>query len=324
MVLFCLTGNFIATATWWAVTANIILYVMTHFYQQSNRLSLSHLLRQNDKDNAGFFTVFLSLVALAALGETGFTLYKGFYGISAYFMGIVFFCVGLALYINFTQRFPPMRYLLVGFSTLIGTTVYLEGISANGFVYFFPFLLAPLLASNPAKPFRQAGLPLLVSALFFIAAIFSTKDMNGLLVGQQPTAQDYQDWFRFKLLMTFLLSVANLVIGFGLARLHEMALMNGKSYFNTLFNTSLDAYIIIHKDTIVNYNQRTVALFQMDNPASFKKLSHTRWLYRHLVLNTPGAEKVINENPVQWEGELTFVTLKGKSFQGQMSVMPFA
>jgi signal transduction histidine kinase/CheY-like chemotaxis protein len=295
--------------------------LMLSFYQQLIKSSLSSSLRFSDKDNRMRFSLFLLLACMITAAEAAFALYHGLWWIACFNMGVIAFCIIRIRRILVKGKSPQALFFLIFCNLLIGLSVCLEGRAANGFVYYFPLLSVTAIIGNKLRPVKKTGLMLIfLSSLFIVTALFLPE--KGLLQYNISPAT-YQQWFYLKLLLAFALSIANTYIGITLSRRNEVALLNEKAYFNTVFNTSLEAHIIIHKDTITDYNQCTVEMFQMDDPSDFKKLSHTRWLYRHLVMDTPGAEQVINENPAQWVGELTFVTMKRQPFNGLMSVMSF-
>ncbi len=296
---------------------------MAHFYQQLIKPSLSSSLRFSDKDNRLRFSFFLVLTCVAAIVETTFALYHGFIWIGCFNTAVIAFCAIRIWRILQKGKSPQALFFLICFNVLVGISVCIEGKAANGFVYYFPMLTATAMIADKHRPLKETGLAVLFSSVFFIFTALFLPEKGLLLYNLNVSPAIYQQWFYLKISLAFVLSVANIFIGISLSLRNEIVLLNEKAYFDTVFNTSLEAHIIIHKDTITDYNQCTVEMFQMNDPSDFKKLSHTRWLYRHLVMNTPGAEEVINENPAQWVGELTFVTMKGKPFNGSMSVMSF-
>ncbi len=286
-----------------------------------NRLSTSF--HQYDSGNILCFTIFMLLAALAALAELLFTLYKGFYISSFANCGFFIFSVATALIVYKKKKPVKLFYFLLLFNFGIAISLLLEGMAANGYIYYFSILTAVPLLANRNKLLKELALSFFFSTGFFCLLLVLLPYQSFLLKESTITDADYRHWFYFKLTLTLFISAANTFIAMSIYSRNEQALLNEKSYTDTVFNTSLSAYLIIHKDVITDYNQRTIALFQLNNAAGFKEISYTRWLYRHLVLNNPAAEKVLNENPCNWEGELNFVTLTGNTFCGHVTIMPF-
>ena len=82
------------------------------------------------------------------------------------------------------------------------------------------------------------------------------------------------------------------------------------SYFEALFQSYLDAYIIYSKETqqITDCNRRVRQMFELPESVCFNDLFISQVMMRHLKEGSPNMELLMNGLPDEWYGEATFLT----------------
>lgn len=88
------------------------------------------------------------------------------------------------------------------------------------------------------------------------------------------------------------------------------------SYFEALFQSYLDAYIIYNKETkqVTDCNRRVRQMFELPEEACFNGLFISQVMMRYLKEGSPNTELLMNGIPDEWYGEATFITHTKHSF----------
>jgi signal transduction histidine kinase len=85
---------------------------------------------------------------------------------------------------------------------------------------------------------------------------------------------------------------------------------NENSYFEALFQSHLDAFIIYNKETkiISDCNRRVRQMFELPDGVCFNELFVSQVMMRHLNEGSPNTEILMNDIPDEWFGEASFLT----------------
>jgi signal transduction histidine kinase len=93
------------------------------------------------------------------------------------------------------------------------------------------------------------------------------------------------------------------------APIHQQA-VHENSYFEALFQSHLDAYIIYNKESkiITDCNRRVKQMFELPEGVCFNELFISQVMMRHLDEGSPNTEILMNDIPDEWFGEASFLT----------------
>lgn len=88
--------------------------------------------------------------------------------------------------------------------------------------------------------------------------------------------------------------------------------------FETIFQATLNAYIIYHKETleIIDSNKQLNILFELPADDNLKGLYMSQFMMRYLAGDSPNLDILMNSTSDNWTGEATFLTYSKKTFYG--------
>ncbi len=90
------------------------------------------------------------------------------------------------------------------------------------------------------------------------------------------------------------------------------------AFFELLFQTTSDACIIYHKETleIIETNKKVTSLFELPPDKELKSLYISQVMMRYLAADSPNLERLMNNISDAWTGEAGFITHTKKAFYG--------
>lgn len=90
------------------------------------------------------------------------------------------------------------------------------------------------------------------------------------------------------------------------------------NFFETVFQATLDGYIIYNKETleVIDTNKRAKNLFELPPGNDLKGLYMSQIMMRHLASDSPNLDVLMNNISDKWTGEATFLTHSKNIFHG--------
>jgi signal transduction histidine kinase len=228
--------------------------------------------------------------------------------------------IGLAVAMYFKKnayRFIPANCILN--YVVISQIILLDGFATGSYFYYIPTILVYLLYASDGR--HKLHLNTFLITLFLFAAaiilsfIFSKSHEKAVI----PNAV-----FIFRLVCNLLLSAV--ILRFFLPTfINKENLKVRKNYFEALFQSPHDAYIVFDKETkeIADYNNTASQLFELPYEINLKGLYISQFMMRYLAADSVNLETILNNIPDKWEGEANFRTHKKNEFSGFISTISY-
>jgi signal transduction histidine kinase/CheY-like chemotaxis protein len=190
---------------------------------------------------------------------------------------------------------------------------YVQGICGGAYLYLFPYILSLIFFLNFSKKKLESFITISITVATMLTIIFFAPYQSAI----EPV-DILKSWphYYLNIIITFLLTIAFFVFMLSLLRRKEKKTRLEKKFKETIFNTSLDAVIIIDLATqsIIDCNSRAIEMFAL-NWNEKTKLPAAQWqhlkdiLYRQLPIlkNDDGKNN-------DWQGDLLLTHEDGKHF----------
>jgi signal transduction histidine kinase/ActR/RegA family two-component response regulator len=203
---------------------------------------------------------------------------------------------------------------------LVSLIVYLHSFSTGICFYYLPVLIVYILYASDIRHKINN------STFFAAISIFIASIILGFLFSpgfQKPAISTTIFVFRFT--GTVILS-AILLRFFLPVIINKQNLKVRKNYFEALFQSTLDAYIVFDKNTreIIDYNKTTSLLFDLPYEFTIKGLFITQFMMRYLSDRSVNLETIVNDIPGEWQGEGLFRTHTKREFPGYISSVTYS
>jgi signal transduction histidine kinase/CheY-like chemotaxis protein len=234
---------------------------------------------------------------------------------SAYFFLVAYYC-------NSKRRLALARMIsIVNVNLYLVVISMVEGWRAGEYFYFFPFFLVLTLLASLQKDAWELLFIYSIGVGSILLCIYLSPAENNL---QHGITQMYEGLYMTNLATAFLLTI---VFSYAILRVnrdHETAILEEKSFGDIVYNTSLDAAFIVRKETLIitSCNLRAVDMFEVNDVNSINLSNIKQWLEDHYwekFFQT--VEKL--EGSRTWQGELLFISQKGRQIHGYVSIIPF-
>jgi signal transduction histidine kinase/CheY-like chemotaxis protein len=225
----------------------------------------------------------------------------------------------LLLYFAKPANFNFVRYSFIVFIHIFLVLMNLfEGLIAGNYVYFFLLLIISIFIFDFAERKK------LLFSYFCTIASTITVFLFGQTHSVVQRMTDTQERFTFSFNLIFSLSFICLLTWVILRRNYNnrIQLDNKQKFLDTVFNTSLDAVLIVNTSTncIEDCNVNSLKIFNADISAfKGKPLSS-------LFAVTPDGVDINNLYSIKdqsWQGEIECLTPGGIVFPGYISIVPF-
>jgi signal transduction histidine kinase len=200
---------------------------------------------------------------------------------------------------------------------------YIQGLAGGAYLYLFPFVLAMIFLVRIRKNNRQLWLYGGITVANLLIIVLYIPQFEKTIEGAGPAA--YYPHLVFNVILNFLLLITFFYFILRLLDIKEQRIKTEKKLADVILNTSLDAVLIVDRNTlqIMQYNDRMAELFSL--PAFTTQQAPLA------VLEVLGlkAEKQLRElqqtaQPDNWQDDIEFVTAAPRSFHGFTSIVPFA
>ncbi|MBS1567322.1 MAG: response regulator [Bacteroidetes bacterium] len=228
----------------------------------------------------------------------------------------------LAYYLNYRRLLTLARILsILNVNLYLIVINYVEGLRSGEYLFYFPYFLVLTFVVSISKNFWEL---VLVYAMTIASLAVCMLVIPKTYAIQSISADLYLRLYNGNLGISLAAAVFFSYAILRVNRDNEVALLQEKKFGDTIFNTSLDGVFILFSDTnIINScNDRALELFEAGSRKEVAGTHIDHWFsedhLRHFKpANGPGT-------PVSsWQGELTFISKKGKVFYGYVSITPF-
>jgi PAS domain S-box-containing protein len=134
-------------------------------------------------------------------------------------------------------------------------------------------------------------------------------------------AQLYSGNLVISLAMTIIFSYSILQVN----KDNEVAILQEKTFGDTIFNTSLDGvFIIFSQSNIINScNKRALEMFDVKEKHEIEGTNMETWFEEHQIKQFNSIKESLSGESRPWQGELTLTAKTGRIFYGFVSVVPF-
>ncbi len=265
------------------------------------------------------FKYYLLLNGFALLAILANSVNMAFYAADGMYLSAKVELIGIVVLIvcvvaNLKKYFTlskALSLLIVNLQMLLLS--YVQGISGGAYLYLFPYILSLIFFLNFSKRKTESFITLSITvATMLVITFFAPYQSEIEPVGLLQSRPHYY----LNIIITFLLTITFFVFALGLLRRREKKIRLEKKFKETIFNTSLDAVIIIDLATnnIIDCNSQAIAMFSL-NWDEKAKLVTKDWqhlkdlLYRHVPILQNNGVKNVN-----WQGDLLLTHEDGKHF----------
>jgi PAS domain S-box-containing protein len=234
-------------------------------------------------------------------------------------------CISLIFVRHFIERNTTKTayiLLLLSLNIPLALLVYVEGLRSGAYLFFFPCVISfVFLADFTNKAETLLTYTICISsfivAILVSPAISSVQTINGTIYAQH---------FSINVVLSFLL-IGWMSISLSRENHRKQTMLRNKEIFlNTIFNSSLDGYVIVNIENglISNHNIQAGHMFGVTDKKSIIGTPFRRLFYQ--LSQGDNQEKLYELvcNPSKnWEGELTSISLTGSQFPGNIRITSF-
>ena len=209
-------------------------------------------------------------------------------------------------------------FVLVIHIAIIGLN-YVEGIINGNYLYLFVFLVVSIFIFDTGET-KQISIAYIICVLS-IGVIFLFAPIHGVL--QRASEMQEKSSFLFNIIFSVLTICILCLVLFKRNYLNEKLIKSKEQFLDAVFNTSLDAVLIIDAETslILNCNTHCLAVFNLQNHNSFNGISVNKLF--HSLPKDLDINFVLKDKNESWKGEIDCETPDGIVFPGYVSIVPF-
>jgi signal transduction histidine kinase/CheY-like chemotaxis protein len=190
---------------------------------------------------------------------------------------------------------------------------YVQGISGGAYLYLFPYILSLIFFLNFSKRKTESVVTLSITVATMLAITFFAHYQSAI---EPVDLLQSRPHYYLNIIITFLLTITFFVFALGLLRRREKKTRLEKKFKETIFNTSLDAIIIIDiaTNSIIDCNSRAIEMFSL-NWDEKSKLPEAEWKHLKDILyrQVPILQNKNTKNNY-WQGDLLMTHEDGKHF----------
>jgi len=228
----------------------------------------------------------------------------------------------LAYYFNYKRCLTIARILsILNVNLYLIVINYVEGLKSGEYLFYFPYFLVLTFVVSISRNFWELVLVYAITIASLYVCMLGTPHVTSI---QTISPQLYADLFNGNLFISLAAAVFFSYAILRVNRDNEVALLQEKKFGDTIYNTSLDGVFILFSDSnIINScNDRALELFEAGGLKEAVGTHIDNWFsedhLRHFKpVGGPGS------NTASWQGELSFISKKGRVFYGYVSITPF-
>ncbi len=195
-----------------------------------------------------------------------------------------------------------------------------EGLANGNFMYLFIFLVGAIFIFHFRETFSiAASYAISVASIIYI---FASVPMHSEL--QRTTASEEKSTFIFNVIFSVLVTCTVAVVTLRRNFLSEKKLKGKEQFLDAVYNTSLDAVLIIDPETglIEDCNKQSLFVFGIEKNEELLHKKVSELFYE--VPETVNLPSLLRHKRQSWKGEIDCVTPGGIVFAGYVSIVSFA
>ena len=235
---------------------------------------------------------------------------------SAYFFLVAYYC-------NNKKRLTLARMIsIINVNAYLVIISYVEGWRAGEYLYFFPFFLILTLLISLQKDSWELLFIYGIGVGSILLCIYLSPEENSV---QKQIIYMYSGLYNTNLAIALLLTI---VFSYSVPRVnrdHEMTMLAEKSFGDIIYNTSLDGAFILPKHSLIitSCNERAIEMLESADATEINGTNIKDWLEEHYRDKFSTVIEKMEKEAKTWQGELLFITSKGRQLHGYVSIVPF-
>ncbi len=230
----------------------------------------------------------------------------------------------LAYYFNYIRRLEAGRILsVININLYLIIISHVEGLRAGGYLLYFPYFIALTSVVSIRKNFRELLVVCGITLVSLLVCILGNPQTNDIQIIKETM---YATLYNSNLFVSLAAAIFFSYVTLRLNKENEVTILQEKKFGDTIFNTSLDGVFIIYNESeiIANCNQRALEMFEAAGVTEIENTHVSKWFSEEHVKHFSAIAQAAMEADGNWQGELTFITKKGKKIYGFVSVVPFS
>jgi signal transduction histidine kinase/CheY-like chemotaxis protein len=213
-----------------------------------------------------------------------------------------------------------LSLLVVNFQMVVLSFV--QGISGGAYLYLFPYILSLIFFLNFSKRKWESIITISITVVTMLAITFSAPYQSAI----EPVelAKSIPHYY-LNIIITFLLTIIFFIFALGLLRRKEKKIRVEKKFKETIFNTSLDAVIIIDmaKKTVIDCNSRAIEMFSLNWDEKSKKVENDPLQLKDILYKNIPFLQNNDAGEDYWQGDLLLSHPDGKKFYALTNAVAF-
>jgi PAS domain S-box-containing protein len=229
----------------------------------------------------------------------------------------------LAFYFGSRRKLETGRIIaVVNINLYLIVICYIEGLRAGEYLLYFPYFVVLTFVVSIRRNFKELLSVYSITVIASLACVKICPYVNNIQnINEALYAQLYSGNLVISLAMTIIFSYSILQVN----KDNEVAILQEKTFGDTIFNTSLDGvFIIFHQTNIIaSCNKRALELFEVNEKREIEGTNIENWFEEHQVKQFNSIKEQLSGESRPWQGELTLTAKTGRTFYGFVSVVPF-
>jgi PAS domain S-box-containing protein len=229
----------------------------------------------------------------------------------------------LAFYFGSKRKLETGRIIaVVNINLYLIVICYLEGLRAGEYLLYFPYFVVLTFVVSIRRNFKELLSVYSITVIASLACVKLCPYVNNIqTINESLYAQLYSGNLVISLAMTIIFSYSILQVN----KDNEVAILQEKTFGDTIFNTSLDGvFIIFSQSNIINScNKRALEMFDVNQKNEIEGTNIEMWFEEHQIKQFNSIKESLSGESRPWQGELTLTAKTGRTFYGFVSVVPF-
>jgi PAS domain S-box-containing protein len=229
----------------------------------------------------------------------------------------------LAFYFGSKRKLETGRIIaVVNINLYLIVICYLEGLRAGEYLLYFPYFVVLTFVVSIRRNFKELLSVYSITVIASLACVKLCPYVNNIqTINEALYAQLYSGNLVISLAMTIIFSYSILQVN----KDNEVAILQEKTFGDTIFNTSLDGvFIIFSQSNIINScNKRALEMFDVNEKHEIEGTNIESWFEEHQIKQFNSIKESLSGESRPWQGELTLTAKTGRTFYGFVSVVPF-
>ncbi|THU34165.1 response regulator [Niastella caeni] len=229
----------------------------------------------------------------------------------------------LAFYFGSKRKLETGRIIaVININLYLIVISYIEGLRAGEYLLYFPYFVVLTFVVSIRRNFKELLSVYSITVISSLACVKICPYINNIQhINEALYTQLYSGNLVISLAMTIIFSYSILQVN----KDNEVAILQEKTFGDTIFNTSLDGvFIIFHQSNIIaSCNKRALELFEVNEKREIEGTNIEDWFEEHHIKQFNSIKESLAGESRPWQGELTLTAKTGRTFYGFVSVVPF-